>query len=592
MPRTASIKGRHISYNADGELCMTVVDPVTRKLLIPTQYIFETRAQQRGTLPSLCQLFLAGRCRKGQGCYQLHADWEAVQRLRSQVDSLPCCCPTHGDKDHIGVLDNALLRESISLTHPHSQHHANDDQSSADAAAAAESTIGANDVVLYVPGCSFFEGSYAPLDRVSYTVGLRRLLEEQRVVLAPPDTRISLLNQATGFPEEKIVADASTATVCRLHAMGRCRYAEECKFLHLCKDLTAADPQLTASPATGIAIGNGDCAAPGSFETSTTSAGLTNGTESSAASCERRLKGSHYHGGSGASIVPGGAPVRQSVFSSMSLQHQQQLPLGSGGAVTADAAGVGAMVKVGSASSLQPSYSMSYHQDPSIMITTNGSTGSTHCSSRPLLIGSGGAADGARLLVPQREDGSNGIDGAGCPSSASCLSKSFSGCRVGPAGATPLPQRVLQLESGITPHVMNASNTSFPGNGQQSSASSATPYGLSAAKGNRVRVSLSLPAIRSTSALTLGGAPVTSNSSEKTNSPPAEESLGISTTGPNSFPRSAAQIQPSSNPTRWHHNPYLVSWPKTEAPHGCVGRSSSLRCHPAGFYARPIARAA
>ncbi|KAG5501665.1 hypothetical protein JIQ42_05516 [Leishmania sp. Namibia] len=591
MPRTAPVKGRHISYNADGELCMTVVDPVTRKLLIPTQYIFETRAQQRGTLPSLCQLFLAGRCRKGQGCYQLHADWEAVQRLRSQVDSLPCCCPTHGDKDHIGVLDNALLRETISLPPPNSHNHANGDQSSGDAAA-AESTIGANEVVLYVPGCSSFEGSYAPLDRVSYTVGLRRLLEEQRVVLAPSAARISLLNQATGFPEEKVVADASAATVCRLHAMGRCRYAEECKFLHLCKDLTAADPQLTASSATGGVNGNADCAASGSFEASTTSVGLNNGTEVSATTCDRRLKGSHFYSGSGASITPAGAPARQSVFSSDSLQRQQQLPLGSGGTVTADAAGVATMVKVGSGSSLQPSYSMSHHQDPSMMITTDGSIGSTHCSSRPLLMGSGSAAEGARLLVPQREDASTGIEGAGSPSSVPCLSKSFSGYRVGSIGTTPPSQRPVQAESGVAPHIMSMSTSSFSGSGQQTSAPSAIPYVFSSAKGNRVRVSLSLPAISSTSALTLGGTPGTPNSSEKTNSPPVEGSLGISTTSPNSFSRSAMQIQPPSNTARWHHNPYLVSWPKTEAPHGCVARSISLRCHPAGFYLRPIARVA
>ncbi|CBZ27041.1 conserved hypothetical protein [Leishmania mexicana MHOM/GT/2001/U1103] len=592
MPRTAPAKGRHISYNADGELCMTVVDPVTRKLLIPTQYIFETRAQQRGTLPSLCQLFLSGRCRKGQGCYQLHADWEAVQRLRSQVDSLPCCCPTHGDKDHIGVLENALLRESISLGHPHSHHHGNNEQNSADAAAAAESSVGANDVVLYVPGCSFFEGSYAPLDRVSYTVGLRRLLEEQRVVIAPSAARISLLNQATGFPEEKIVADASAATVCRLHAMGRCRYAEECKFLHLCKDLTTADPQLTASPATGSVNGNADCAAPGSFEASTTSAGLTNGAEPSSTACDRRVKNSHYHGGSGASGTPG-APVRQSVFTSISLQQQQQqLSLGNGGAMAADPAGVATMVKVGSASSLQPSHSMSYHQDPSMMVPTDGGAGSPHGSSRPYLMGSAGAAESGRLLVPQREDVSNGTEGAGAASAVPYLSKSFSGYRIGAVGAASQPQRPLQSETGVMPHMMNASMGSFPGSGQQNNSSPlASPYGFSAAKSNRVRVSLSLPASSPTSALTYGAALGTSNCSDKTNSPPAEGSMGMSSSH-NSFSRSVTQIQASSNPTRWHHNPYLASWPKTEAPYGFAGKCNSLRCHPAGFYVPPIARAA
>ncbi|GET88542.1 hypothetical protein, conserved [Leishmania tarentolae] len=586
MPRAAPAKGRHICYNAEGELCMTVVDPVTRKLLIPTQYIFETRAQQRGTLPSLCQLFLSGRCRKGQGCYQLHADWEAVQRLRSQVDSLPCCCPTHGDKDHIGALQNALMRESVSLGRTHSHHHGNSDQNDADAAAVANSTVCTNDVVLYVPGCSFFEGSYAPLDRVSYTIGLRRLLEEQRVVLALPAARISLLNQATGFPEEKIVADASAATVCRLHAMGRCRYAEECKFLHLCKDLTAADPQLTASPATESVNGNANCAAPGVFEASTTSAGITNDTESSSAPCASRLRGSHYRRGSEASHPPG-AHVRQSVFASINLQ--QQLFLSSSGSLAADPAGVATMVRVGSMSSQQLSHGMPYHQDPSLTATMDGSTGSAHGSSRAYLMGGAGAAERNRLLVPQHVDVSNSIDSAGAASVVPCLSKSSSGYRIDPAETAALLQRPIPIENGVVPHVRIASTGSLPSSGPKNNSSpSSTPYGFSVTKGNRVRVSVSLPTTEFQSALTHGAALGASYSSEKTNSPPTEGSMGMSSSH-NSLSRSLTQAHASLNSTRWRHDPYLGCWLKIEALHGCAGNTTSLRYHPTDFYALPVA---
>ncbi|RNC57706.1 hypothetical protein TcCL_ESM04664, partial [Trypanosoma cruzi] len=90
---------RHLSKRADGTLCMVVVDPATRKLLIPCNFIYATRAQHRATIPSLCQLFLHGRCRQGTQCHQVHASLDAVVALRSRVGKLPCCCVFHGDED-------------------------------------------------------------------------------------------------------------------------------------------------------------------------------------------------------------------------------------------------------------------------------------------------------------------------------------------------------------------------------------------------------------------------------------------------------------------------------------------------------------
>lgn len=648
MPRNAPAKGRHISYNADGEICMTVVDPVTRKLLIPTQYIFETRAQQRGTLPSLCQLFLSGRCRQGQGCYQVHADWEAVQRLRSRVDSLPCCCPVHGDKDHLGVQENALLRESISLghPHPHGHHHTVGQQAVADAAAAAESLLGANDVVLYVPGCSTFEGSYVPLDRVSYTVGLRRVLEEQRVVLAPACARVSLLDPLTGFAEDKVVADASAATVCRLHAMDRCRYAEECKFLHLCKDLTAADPQLTASPAAGGAdaataptatagpttAGPIDCASRGSCDASTASAGLTTNTENSGTPADRRLKGASH--GNGSLGNPNSVP-RQSVFTSISLQ-QQHASLGQGS--------VGAAMPppfhMGSASSLQQqSYSMSFHPEASAMMAaTDASTGSAHdSSSRPYLMGASNSGAGP-LLVPQRDEPQRCIDGSviaapattgtaghGSASGAGYARSFNASGRVGSTSSAPQrPQAVGSMGSYPGNTSSGCGYGSAGGNtgaampyaghigtaGAASTVASSAPYGYAPVcgggnsnGGSRVRVSLSLPAVDSTPAMGFGAALGTSNSSDKTNSPPAEESLGVSVTSHNNgFSRSVTQLNASStSAARWQHNPYVASWAKADAPAPAAagpqqsymgGSANSLGYHSANAYSHPLQRTA
>jgi hypothetical protein len=517
-------KGRHVSYNADGELCMTVVDPVTRKLLIPTQYIFDTRAQQRNTLPSLCQLFLSGRCRQGQGCYQVHANWEVVQRLRSQVDSLPCCCPDHGDKDHLGVLENAPLRDFLS-TRSHHHTGANNNNGAATTTTATDAstmtataayTVCARDVVVYIPGCSTYEGSYVPLERVSYTIGLRRLLEEQHVLAAAPCARVSLLNPETGFPEDKIVADASAATVCRLHAMDRCRYAEECKFLHLCKELTVADPQLTATPAATTP----DCATTtvpeGSFEASMTSTGMsaTIVTNASAMSMDRRGQDAHS-----ASATCG--QQRQSVFTSVSMQQLQLFSLGVGGA--------------------------------------------------------GDSFAGEPLLVPQRE---KAIMGGGAAAVAAAppqgtpvpfVSKGMQGHH----GATNIPAtttqntQALPADNSMWPNAqMSASLGSFPGNNNYS-----LPHAMSGAytpgTNGRIRVALSLPTVSSFSAVNNAAASGASNSSEK-GSTPEEETLAtahMNYVGNCCLVRSVPQSYgTASSHTRWHHNPYSSSLLKCVVP--------------------------
>ncbi|EPY22140.1 hypothetical protein AGDE_13574 [Angomonas deanei] len=201
--------GRHMNLNEDGELCITVIDPATCKLLVPLTHVLETRAQQRSTLPSLCQLYLQGRCRQGAQCYQVHAQQEMIAALRSRVEYLPCCCVQHGDKDRMGLLDHTPQTGYAPVRR-------------------------LKDVLLYLPHGETGEASYVPLTSLSYTLAVRQLLQEQDPL------------HATGLPlhQGKVTLDGSGLTVCRLHAMDRCRYAEECKFLHLCKEITQRYPRL------------------------------------------------------------------------------------------------------------------------------------------------------------------------------------------------------------------------------------------------------------------------------------------------------------------------------------------------------------
>ncbi|KAH9600557.1 hypothetical protein LSM04_009522 [Trypanosoma melophagium] len=194
--------------NAKGESCMVVVDPASCKLLIPRDYVFPTRAQQRTTIPSLCQLFLDNRCRFGSQCHQVHADISIVTELRNQVKSLPCCCPLHGDDD-IGE----VLRDGSWLSN----------------------------VVLHIPE-STYEGGFIPLSRVGYTVPLSRLLNEI------PMEAFHAISQYEHSSEDgrppRVVLEADTIPICRLHGKARCSYAEECNFLHLCKEVVEHDADL------------------------------------------------------------------------------------------------------------------------------------------------------------------------------------------------------------------------------------------------------------------------------------------------------------------------------------------------------------
>ncbi|ESL08780.1 hypothetical protein TRSC58_03512 [Trypanosoma rangeli SC58] len=192
---------------------MVVVDPATRKLLIPCNCIYPTRAQQRAAIPSLCQLFLQGRCRQGAQCHQVHANVDVVMVLRDQVGNLPRCCPFHGDDDIAGVLNERSLLSKV---------------------------------VLYIPEVSF-EGGYVPLSRIGYTVPISKMLNKRDSdVVRALDSYRQSLQEGSAPPEGSpvVVLEAGDIPICRLHVKERCRFAEECGFLHLCREIAAMDPQL------------------------------------------------------------------------------------------------------------------------------------------------------------------------------------------------------------------------------------------------------------------------------------------------------------------------------------------------------------
>jgi len=161
-----------------------VLDPLTRKLKVPTHLIVPTAATATlGTTPSLCLAFLESRCRH-PWCRQAHIPLAVVQRLRSEAQNAPTCCHTHKSPLDIHFLTSRF--SSIEI--------------------------------------AFHNGTKisVPTERLAVTVGLQRHLAQ-----VVPKTK-------TGPSFE-----VSSRMVCRLHLGHRCRYLEDCNNLHVCREYDA-----------------------------------------------------------------------------------------------------------------------------------------------------------------------------------------------------------------------------------------------------------------------------------------------------------------------------------------------------------------
>ena len=164
---------------------VTVVDPATRKMQVPMSALTPTRAVHRKGIPSLCLLFIAGRCRQGSQCHQVHCDASTVDMLRAANAATPTCCVGHGDVN-AGQMQAAWL-----------------------------------DRMLVVHGVC------VPLRSVGFTKGIERIMTEHAA-------QVHGGRAAT----EPIVVDIGL--VCRLHGTNSCRYSEDCKFLHPCQQIIAS----------------------------------------------------------------------------------------------------------------------------------------------------------------------------------------------------------------------------------------------------------------------------------------------------------------------------------------------------------------
>lgn len=157
---------------------IAVTDPLSRKLMLPLVALRPTLATSRPGVPSLCLLYLEGRCRQGSQCHQVHADPQVALQLRAEAKQQPTCCGAHGD-----VNESKIPQAWASL----------------------HLDIG---------------GILVPMRLMAFTVALERTVSEH--LAAEPSAA---------------VIRAQIHQICRLHGSERCRFTEDCRFLHLCRNL-------------------------------------------------------------------------------------------------------------------------------------------------------------------------------------------------------------------------------------------------------------------------------------------------------------------------------------------------------------------
>lgn len=162
-----------------------VIDPFSRMLFVPLFFMHDTLAMHRPGVPSLCRLFLRGRCRQGTSCFQAHADVDVISHLREAALREPTCCVFHGAR---GVIDCAPNDMEIVVVKDDTQE----------------------------------EVLRTTLAHTARTKGLRLLLEKK------------LFDNTLGNPNTLVVL---SSFLCRLHtSCPCCRFGHDCNFIHLCRE--------------------------------------------------------------------------------------------------------------------------------------------------------------------------------------------------------------------------------------------------------------------------------------------------------------------------------------------------------------------
>lgn len=204
---------------------ISAIDTASTKLSIPIAAVEPTLAfEDDGLVPGLCRLYLEGRCRQGDRCFQVHADPSVVAQLRNEAYANPSCCPAHGAKCKLEgfplglavIIDPPREREAPSFSDLKGERES---ASTADSSSNGETSTPAN-------GTELKDGKEKDMEHKALVM-LHNVCPTRYLWSRYEETGNMLIH----VPKSKI---------CREHRKGLCRFGDECSFLHLCRQIPLA----------------------------------------------------------------------------------------------------------------------------------------------------------------------------------------------------------------------------------------------------------------------------------------------------------------------------------------------------------------
>ncbi|KAG5479022.1 hypothetical protein LSCM1_02864 [Leishmania martiniquensis] len=206
-----------------GVTSIFAIDTASTKLSIPITAVEPTLAfEDDGLVPGLCRLYMEGRCRQSERCFQVHANPSVVEQLRHEAFSTPSCCPAHGAKCNMEgfplglviIIDPPREKESTAVVEANMERESG---SAAGSLSNGESNMAANggEGSLGHKGNSTEQNAVIALHNICPTRFLWSRYEENG-------------GMRLHVPKSKI---------CREHRKGLCRFGNECSFLHLCREI-------------------------------------------------------------------------------------------------------------------------------------------------------------------------------------------------------------------------------------------------------------------------------------------------------------------------------------------------------------------
>ncbi|GET88487.1 hypothetical protein, conserved [Leishmania tarentolae] len=220
--RSPLIRSQRLGNSITGMTSISAIDTASTKLSIPITAVEPTLAfEDDGLVPGLCRLFMEGRCRQGDRCFQVHANPSVVEQLRQEAFNTPSCCPAHGAKCNMEgfplglavIIDPPREKESSTTADAHVER---DNGSAAGSFSNGESNTAAT-------GGDAFSG-HSMNNREQLTVALHNV--------CPTRFLWSRYEENGGM-----VLHMPRSKICREHRKGLCRFGNECSFLHVCRQI-------------------------------------------------------------------------------------------------------------------------------------------------------------------------------------------------------------------------------------------------------------------------------------------------------------------------------------------------------------------